>query len=623
VPQNTAGGSAKQERKTVLSLRGETALLRATPLFSMNTWKRFQQHYHEFSPGGDLFAIDLSRARVPRRFWISEDTARLARTALAAMRDLEKGAVANPDEKRMVGHYWLRAPELAPTPELAAEITRTLGDVERFAARVHEGETTGAGGARFENVLCIGIGGSALGPQFVGQALANLNGRDKTRLFFLDNTDPAGMDETLSQIGDANLSKTLAVVISKSGGTPETRNGMLVAKARYEAAGLRFGDHAVAITDLTSVRKDPATGAVLTDPATGGPLYASSLKRFADAEKFLAQFPMWDWVGGRTSQLAAVGLLPAALQGIDIRGLLAGAADMDTLTRSENTLENPALLLALSWFFLTRGRGARDMVILPYKDRLQLFARYLQQLIMESLGKGADLDGKPVKQGIAVYGNKGSTDQHAFVQQLREGVDNFFVTFVEVLRDAGGDASTLRLPLPAVSKTEAGEKLRAAWGGEAAYNALLADGAQVVSSGDYLQGFLLGTRDALTGNARPSITLTVGAVTARAVGMLIALFERAVGFYATFVHINAYNQPGVEAGKLAAGDILHVQALVERFLAANAGKEFTARKIAEKLALDEKTEIIFKVCEHLAANPAKCVAKKPHTPFYLATFQHT
>ena len=148
---------------------------------------------------------------------------------------------------------------------------------------------------------------------------------------------------------------------------------------------------------------------------------------------------MWDWVGGRTSETSAVGLLPAALQGIDIDKLLAGAAACDAATRHQGIRQNPAARLALMWYYATNGRGERDMVILPYKDRLLLFSRYLQQLIMESLGKGTDLDGHHVAQGIAVYGNKGSTDQHAYVQQLREGINNFFVTFIEVREHGGAD----------------------------------------------------------------------------------------------------------------------------------------------------------------------------------------
>src|SRR5262249_41266392 len=156
-------------------------------------------------------------------------------------------------------------------------------------------------------------------------------------------------------------------------------------------------------------------------------------------------------------------------QGIDIQALLDGARDCDAVTRAHQTRQNPAALLALMWYWAGDGKGGKDMVILPYKDRLELFSRYLQQLVMESLGKEKDLAGRVVHQGIAVYGNKGSTDQHAYVQQLREGVDNFFVTFIEVLRDRDGTS-------PAVE-----------------------DGA---TSGDFLAGFFLGTRRALYENDR-------------------------------------------------------------------------------------------------------------------------
>jgi glucose-6-phosphate isomerase len=169
---------------------------------------------------------------------------------------------------------------------------------------------------------------------------------------------------------------------------------MLEAQAAYHEMGLHFGRHAVAITGDSS-----------------------ALDQVADNERWLARFPMWDWVGGRTSELSAVGLLPAALQGFDIDTMLRGASVMDERTRRLETHNNPAALLALMWYHATEGKGKKDMVILPYKDRLELFARYLQQLVMESLGKEKDLQGNIVHQGIAVYGNKGSTDQHAYVQQ--------------------------------------------------------------------------------------------------------------------------------------------------------------------------------------------------------------
>jgi len=278
---------------------------------------------------------------------------------------------------------------------------------------------------------------------------------------------------------------------------------------------------------------------------------------------------MWDWVGGRTSELAAVGLFPAAIQGLDIDRMLAGAKAMDDATRNTDTAQNPAALLALMWYFATDGKGAKDMVVLPYKDRLMLFSKYLQQLVMESLGKEKDLDGNVVHQGIAVYGNKGSTDQHAYVQQLREGVHNFFATFIEVLKDREGDSIEVE------------------------------DG---FTSGDFLQGFFLGTRDALYDNGRQSITITIKDVTPEAVGQLIALFERAVGFYANLVNINAYHQPGVEAGKAAAATVLKIEQKIVAEIKSSAGTPQTADAIAMKLGLESQSELIFKLLLRLAAN---------------------
>ena len=136
-------------------------------------------------------------------------------------------------------------------------------------------------------------------------------------------------------------------------------------------------------------------------------------------------------VGGRTSETSAVGLLPAALQGFDVDGFLEVPLATKSLVTSRSRKTQRAI--AAMWYYSGDGQGRKDMVILPYKDRLELFSKYLQQLIMESLGKELDLDGNIVNQGIAVYGNKGSTDQHAYVQQLRDGIHNFFVTFIRVL----------------------------------------------------------------------------------------------------------------------------------------------------------------------------------------------
>src|SRR6202163_4554103 len=372
---------------------------------SLSLWPRFQKYFLCYD---DLdFSIDISRMRFPDDF-LGEMQARVEK-ALAAMRELEAGAIANPDEGRMVGHYWLRDSKLAPNAELRADIDETNARIKRFAADVHGGKVAPQNGEHFKHVLLIGIGGSALGPQFIADSLGNAT--DPLNIYFLDNTDPDGFDRVFHKIGD-HLAQTLAVVISKSGGTKETRNGMLEAAARYEQAGLDFGKHAVAVTGV-----------------------GSELDKYAEKNGWLTRFPMHDWVGGRTSIMSAVGLVPAALEGFDIDNFLAGAAAMDAKTRAPEAKQNAAMLLALMWFYAGNGRGEKDMVILPYKDRLMLFSRYLQQLVMESLGKEKDLDGNVVHQGIAVYGNKGSTDQHAYVQQLRDGVANFFITFIEVGQD--------------------------------------------------------------------------------------------------------------------------------------------------------------------------------------------
>ncbi len=463
--------------------------------------------------------------------------------AYQAMDDLETGAIANPDENRMVGHYWLRAPERAPSADIRRDIEETLQAIKDFTFTVHAAKIYPRKRARFKNLLSIGIGGSALGPQFIADALGSP--ADKIKPYFLDNTDPDGIDRVLTAIG-TGLDDTLTLVISKSGGTTETRNGMLEVAAAYRKAGLSFERHAVAITGV-----------------------GSKLDEIAKKGSWIARFPMWDWVGGRTSVLSAVGLLPAALQGIYIEELLKGAALCDEATRSKDTRSNPAALLALAWYHATGGRGAKDMVILPYKDRLMLFSRYLQQLVMESLGKEKDLSGRVVNQGITVYGNKGTTDQHAYVQQLRDGVGNFFATFIEVLHDR--EAKSIEV--------EPG-----------------------VTSGDYLSAYLQGTRNALFENSRESITITIEKLGEQSVGALIALYERAVGFYATLVNINAYHQPGVEAGKKMAGAVIKLQLDVLAYLKNNSGKAFTAEEIAEAIGAGESVESIFKILMHAGAN---------------------
>ncbi len=509
-------------------------------------WNRYRKHLCS-CPGIGL-TLDISRMKFADSFFAEMEPA--LQDAVSEMKELEGGVIANRDEGRAVGHYWLRNPPLSPSRDIQGEIEAAVEKILSFSSKLHSGAIPAQIGEPFKNVLIIGIGGSALGPQFVADALASPS--DRMRAYFLDNTDPDGFDKVFAELG-ASVSQTVTVVISKSGSTKETRNGMLEAKRAYQRAGLDFSQHAVAVTGA-----------------------GSELDRLARAEGWLERFPMWDWVGGRTSVTSAVGLLPAALQGIDIKALLEGAKSCDIVTRSADTTRNPAAVMALMWHYATGGRGTKDMVVLPYKDRLLLFSRYLQQLIMESIGKELDRDGAVVNQGLTVYGNKGSTDQHAYVQQLREGVANFFVTFIEVLKDREG--SSLQVE----------------------------DG---ITSGDFLFGFFQGTRTALYENGRESMTITIDRIDAHAVGVLIALFERTVGLYASLININAYHQPGVEAGKKAAGTVIDLQKSAMELLQREQ-RCMTAEEIAGMLGKPEEAEMIFAILRHLAANPDRGIMQE-------------
>ncbi len=504
---------------------------------STSLWNRFQKYFLRYDDLG--FSIDISRMDFSDDF-LGHKAAEADR-ACRAMQELEAGAIANPDEHRMVGHYWLRDSSLAPTQELRDEIENTKKSILDFAADIHAGKLVSSTGKKFTDLLLVGIGGSALGPQLVADSL--WSAKDPMKVHFFDNTDPDGMAKVLDQIAD-KLESTLVAVVSKSGGTKESRNGMLIAQGAFKKAGLAFANNFIAVTGD-----------------------GSELDKVAVSQNWLRRFPMWDWVGGRTSVMSAVGLVPMALQGLDVQSFLDGAKAMDAKTRTDDIAKNAAMLLALMWWHAGKGKGLKDMVVLPYKDRLLLFSRYLQQLVMESLGKEHDLDGKVVNQGIAVYGNKGSTDQHAYVQQLRDGVNNFFITFIQVLKSSP------------VAQQEVEPS---------------------VYSGDYLQGFLRGTRAALHEKGRESITINIPEFNAFYLGTLVALYERAVGFYGSLVNINAYHQPGVEAGKKAATRILELQGKTLADLTANKGQARTAEQIA--LAVDADPEEIFHIAMHLSAN---------------------
>tara|TARA_B100000965_G_scaffold404998_1_gene437477 strand:+ start:3097 stop:4695 length:1599 start_codon:yes stop_codon:yes gene_type:complete len=461
--------------------------------------------------------------------------------AFSSLTSLENGSIANIDEGRQVGHYWLRNPQLAPSKDITNSISNEINKISNFGSSVLNGEITNSNGEKYTDVFWIGIGGSGLGPLLINESFKNdsigLN------LHFLDNVDPEGISHKLKSILPS-ISTTLFVVVSKSGGTPEPLIGMEQAMKFVRDRGQDWSSQALAITSK-----------------------GSKLDQLAVMEGWLETFDLPDWVGGRTSITGAVGLLPAVLIGADINKFLDGASEMDKLTRVKDIKNNPAALLSLAWFKSGNGKGLRDMVVLPYRDRLQVFSRYLQQLVMESLGKKIDRKGNKVNQGIAVYGNKGSTDQHAYVQQLRDGVDNFFVNFIEILHDPS-DIIEVNNKRP----------------------------------GDYLSGFLQGTRSALTEGGRQNLTITFRSFNETSLGALIALFERAVSLYAELINVNAYDQPGVEAGKKAATNIINLQKEIEELLAD--GKERSISEINQSLSTGS-AESVYLILRKLSENSIK------------------
>lgn len=439
--------------------------------------------------------ISLDYAKSNFKSGFIEQSSDLTEKALLDMQKTEVGEIMNPTENRMVGHYWLRNPELAPNADISADISNTQKRIKDFVYQVDQGNILGQTGKKIKHILLIGIGGSALGPQFIARALKYKANRN---IFFFDNTDPEGFEDTLSEIPD--LAATVVLVVTKSGSTTETFNGMLVAKHAFKKYGLEFNKAAIAIT-------------------TPG----SDLDKTAKSENWLNTFYLWDWVGGRTSLWSAVGLLPLELLGFNTEDFLRGAADMDMAGREKNALENPALLMSLFWLMQTKGKSEKNMIILPYSDRLELFGKYLQQLVMESLGKEHDLQGNIVNQGITVFGNKGSTDQHSYIQQLRGGPNDFFAVFIK----------------PDNYSEE--------------YDIVAKDGFTI---SQHLTGFYEGTKKALFDNQRESVSITIDKVNEYYLGVLVALFEKSVSMFASFVNINAYDQPGVEAGKQAAKEYL-------------------------------------------------------------------
>ncbi len=417
--------------------------------------------------------------------------------------------------------------ELASLASLAAKYAREIAD-ERRQGKLEFMELPGRKEAadevaaaaeslrkRFENFVVLGIGGSALGCKALFTALTHpyhnflhRNRRRAPRLFVLDNVDPDHFSAFLDTFDPAT---TVFNVISKSGNTVETAaQYLIVLDMLMDRIGPTYKEHII----------------VTTDPEKG------PLRAIARQQK-LASFAVPPGVGGRFSALTPVGLLSAAMVNIDIHALLDGAAAMDERTRTDNLRDNPALLNAAIHHLLDTKKGKSISVMMPYANALWDVADWYRQLWAESLGKKHGLDKRVVHVGQTPVKALGTTDQHSQVQLYVEGPFDKVFTFLAV----GEFGKKLKIP----SRMKRVEGIGYLAG--STMNALI-------------QAERLGTEIALTDAQRPNCTITLPSVDAHAVGQLLYMLEVQTAFAGKFYQINPFDQPGVEAGKIAAFALL-------------------------------------------------------------------
>ena len=385
--------------------------------------------------------------------------------------------------------------------DLPSNQDEILTAIEHTAARVRK---------EFEAFVVLGIGGSALGPAAVQQALNHLHynelpaeKRGGPRLYIEDNVDPERMAALLDVI---DLKKTCFNVITKSGGTAETMSQyLIITDALKKAVGDDYKRHIIITTSQTK----------------------GFLIKIAQREGY-ETFYIPDGVGGRFSELCPVGLIAAAVTGIDIRGLIAGAKDMDQRCASDDAYQNPALMDA-GLMVLAMRHGVNMSVMMPYADSLKLMADWYAQLWAESLGKNETLDGEKCHVGQTPIKTLGVTDQHSQLQLYTEGPFDKALTFLKV----ESFRATTAIPhgcddIPTI-----------AFLGGKSHNQLI-------------EAERKGTEYALYKSGRMSQTITLPEVNANTVGQLIYFFELVTAYSGALLNINTFNQPGVDESKIAA-----------------------------------------------------------------------
>jgi len=384
--------------------------------------------------------------------------------------------------------------------ELPYNQKEIVADILKTAKSVRE---------KFENFVVLGIGGSALGPIMAFNALCHLHYNDLPRskrkgpkFYVEDNVDPVRMKQLLDVI---DVKKTCFNVISKSGATSETMTQYLIIADLLKAAGENGKNHVIFTTDAKR------GNLVKISAELGG----------------VKSYVLTDGVGGRFSQLSPVGLLPAAVLGIDIKLLLKGAAHMDKLCKSADLKKNPALICALLQFIGMKN-GKNIGVLMPYSDNLKYVSDWYAQLWAESLGKNVTLSGKPCNVGQTPVKALGVTDQHSQVQLYTEGPYDKIVTFLSVER--------YKEPFP------------------------IPHGCEDIPDVSFLGGHTMeeliqaenkATAYALTKAGRQNYTITLPEVNEFTLGQLLFLFELQTAYAGAMLNIDTFNQPGVEAGKKA------------------------------------------------------------------------
>jgi glucose-6-phosphate isomerase len=435
------------------------------------------------------------------------------------------GEAVNPSEDRAALHMALRAPQgadfKAKGEPVSAEIDATRAAIAAIAGAIRSGEKRGATGEAFSAIVHIGIGGSDFGPRLVWEALRPLSPQIELR--FAANVDPADMALALDGLDPA---RTLVVVVSKTFTTQETIANAVVARAWLRAALGQAGDG-----HLLAVSAAPAVAQAFGVPAD-------------------QIFGFRDWVGGRYSVWSAVGLSCVIALGAEaFEEFLAGARAMDDHFGAAPLEANAPVLLALAHIFNRNGLGRPIRAVVPYAQRLRLLPNFLQQLEMESNGKQADIDGKPVARATAatVFGDAGTNVQHAFFQLMHQGTDIIPLDIIAVAKATEGEpANQTKLLANAIAQAEAlmvgkaESEVRAeltAQGLDAAAIDVLAP--QKTFHGDRPSGFILLER-----------------LTPRALGALIALYEHKTFVEGVLWRINSFDQWGVELGKTLATRIL-------------------------------------------------------------------